>query len=288
MFARLLKHFAFVCVLGACFFAAQIEADAACVWKVTGSNGHVLYLGGSMHGLQSTDYPLPAAYNRAFDLSSRIIFEDDSKGLTPGQLKKLLKSSEYPKNDSLKNHLDPRVYDYLRRLFAATGNTPEAEWSRVRPWALLMGLMASGTNSLGVEIYLMQRARANRKPIEGLESSREHLEIITGMTDHQAELALLASFASATPGTDKSKQVLDQWRAGNVEALARDFRESYRDLPSFYQRLIVDRNRNWIPIIERYLNGRETCFVVVGAGHIGGPDGIMAMLKARGYAIEQM
>ena len=158
MSAQLLKHFALVCVLGVCFFAAQIEADGACVWKVTGSNGHVLYLGGSMHGLQSTDYPLPAAYNRAFDLSSRIIFEDDSKGLTSGQLKKLLKSSEYPKNDSLKNHLDPRVYDYLRRLFAATGNTPEAEWSRVRPWALLMGLMASGTNSLGVEIYLTQRA----------------------------------------------------------------------------------------------------------------------------------
>ena len=265
-----------------------LEARAACVWKVSGPNGHILYLGGSMHGLQSTDYPLPAAYNRAFDLSSRIIFEDDSKGLTPGQLKKLLKSSEYPKNDSLKNHLDPRVYDYLRRLFAATSNTPEAQWSRLKPWALLMGLMATGTNSLGVEVYLTQRARANRKPIEGLESSREHLEIITGMTDHQAELALLASFAQATPGTDKSKSVLDQWRAGNAEALARDLRESYHDLPSFYQRLIVDRNRNWIPKIERYLNGRETCFVVVGAGHIGGPDGVMAMLKARGYGFEQM
>ena len=164
MFARLLKHLAFVCVSSVCLFAAEIEANAACVWKVTGANGHILYIGGSVHGLKSTDYPLPAAYNRAFDLSSRIIFEDDSKGLTPGQLKKLLKSSEYPKNDSLRNHLDPRVYDYLRRLFAATSNTPEAQWSRVKPWALLMGLMASGTNSLGVEVYLAQRAQqtANR------------------------------------------------------------------------------------------------------------------------------
>jgi hypothetical protein len=288
MFSDSIRKYSLSCAVVCAVVLPLVEARGACVWKVTGPNGHILYLGGSMHGLQSTDYPLPAAYNRAFDLSSRIIFEDDSKGLTPGQLKKLLKSSEYPKNDSLKNHLDPRVYDYLRRLFAATSKTPESQWSRARPWALLMGLMASGTNSLGVEVYLAQRARANRKPIEGLESSREHLEIITGMTDQQAELALLASFAQAAPGTDKNKSVLDQWRAGNAEALARDLRESYHDLPSFYQRLIVDRNRNWVPKIERYLNGRETCFVVVGAGHIGGPEGVMAMLKARGYTIEQM
>jgi uncharacterized protein YbaP (TraB family) len=264
------------------------EARAACVWKVTGSDGHTLYLGGSMHGLHSTDYPLPAAYNRAFELSSRIVFEDDLKPLTPGQLKKLLKSGEYPKDDSLKNHVDPRVYDYLRRLFAAAGNTPEAQWSRLRPWALLMGLAAGGSNSLGVEFYLAQRARANHKPIEGLESSREHLEIIAGMTDQQAELALLASLVSAAPGTDKSKMVRDQWRAGNAEAMARDLRESYHDLPSFYQRLVVDRNHNWIAKIERYLNSRETYFVVAGAGHMGGPEGVLALLKERGYGIEQM
>ncbi len=65
-------------------------------------------------------------------------------------------------------------------------------------------------------------------------------------------------------------------------------REDYRDLPSFYQRLVVDRNRNWIPKIERYLNGEETCFVVVGAGHMGGPEGVIALLKARGYRIEEL
>ncbi len=198
-----------------------VEAQAACVWKVTGANGHVLYLGGSLHGLQSTDYPLPAAYNRAFDLSSRIVFEDDLKPLSPSQMRRFVKACEYPKNDNLKNHIDPRVYDYLRRFFAAAGAS-EAQWSRLRPWALMMGFMAAGSNSLGVEPYLAQRARANRKRIDGLESSREHQEIISSMTDHQAELALLASFISAAPGTDKGKSIREQWRAGNAEALARD------------------------------------------------------------------
>src|SRR5713226_4528553 len=90
---------------------------ASCVWKVTGPNGGTLYLGGSIHFLRSSDYPLPAAYNRAFDSSSRLVFEADPKVLG-GAFKGFIKAGQYPKGDNLKNHVDPRTYDYLRRVFA--------------------------------------------------------------------------------------------------------------------------------------------------------------------------
>lgn len=253
---------------------------------MTGPNGSVLYLGGSIHGLDATDYPLPSAYNRAFDLSSRVVFEDDESA-SPGKVRSFLKSLEYPKSDSLKNHVDPRVYDYLRRMFALA-HVAEADFSRLRPWALVMTFASGGTNSLGVEAYLSRRAHANHKPIEGLESFREHVEIISGLNDHQAQLVLLAGFIPQAPGTDKSKTILSKWRAGNVDAIARDMRNDFTDLPSFYQRLIIDRNRSWIPKIERYMQRRDTSFVVAGAGHMGGPEGVLALLKARGYRIEEL
>jgi uncharacterized protein len=287
MFPRLLRpQTVCFCLLTLFYTGAAEGAHAASVWKVTGRNGAVLYLGGSMHGLNSTDYPLPSAYNRAFDPSSRIVFEDDESA-SPAKVKSFLKSFEYPKNDNLKNHIDPRVYDYLRRIFAL-GNVPEAQFSRLRPWALVMAFSSGSTNSLGVEAYLSQRAHANHKPIEGLESFREHAEIISGLDDHQAQLVLLAGFIPQAAGTDKRKELVSAWRTGNVDALARDMRNDYRDLPSFYQRLIVDRNRKWIPKIERYLQDRQTSFVVAGAGHMGGPDGVLALLKARGYRIEEL
>jgi uncharacterized protein YbaP (TraB family) len=202
-------------------------------------------------------------------------------------VKSFLKSGEYPKNDSLKNHIDPRVYDYLRRVFTLW-HVPEAQFAKLRPWALVWSFSSSGTNSLGIESYLAQRAQANRKPIEGLESFREHAAIISGLSDHQAQLVLLAGFIPQAPGTDARKALINAWRAGDADAIARNMRESYRDLPSFFQRIIVDRNRNWIPKIERYVKGRETCFVVVGAAHMGGPDGVLALLKQRGYKIEQI
>src|SRR6266851_7008428 len=131
-------------IIGGCITSTH----AACVWKVTGPSGGTVYLGGSFHGLMSTDYPFPSAYNRAFDVCSRLVLEDDPK-VSPSKIKGFLKSGEYSGNDNLKNHIDPRVYDYLRRVFAIW-NVPEADFSKFRPWTLVMWFASFGTNELGI------------------------------------------------------------------------------------------------------------------------------------------
>ena len=264
--------------------AAPPSAPAASVWKVTGPNGGMIYLGGSVHGLASTDYPLPSAYNRAFDASSALVIEEDPN-VSRRATEKLYKSGFYGKGDSLRNHVDPRTYDYVRRVFAI-GGVPETEIAKCKPWMLIMMLWSQGTNGLGVEAFLIERARANHKPILGLESFREHAEVISSLSDKQAELVLLATFIPQAPGTDLQKQMLNAWRRGDADAIAQLGRQSSSDLPSFAERLIVERNRNWIPKIERYLHDRRTYFVVAGAAHMGGPNGVIALLRARGYRVE--
>src|ERR1700730_9909416 len=107
---------------------------ATCVWKVTTPDGHSLYLGGSFHALRPSDYPLPSQYNRAFDASSRLAFEDDPK-TGAAAFNALMKAGEYPRGDNLKNHVDPRTYAYLRRFFALR-NVPESTFSKYRPWLI--------------------------------------------------------------------------------------------------------------------------------------------------------
>ena len=58
--------------------------------------------------------------------------------------------------------------------------------------------------------------------------------------------------------------------------------------PAIYERLLVARNRNWLPQLEALFNRSGRAFVVVGAAHLIGPDGLIAMLKAKGYLLEQM
>ncbi len=265
------------------------RAEHACVWKVSGPKGGTLYLGGSMHALRGTDYPLPAAYNRAFDASDRLVFETE-----PGAFPKLEKRRDkvglYPSGDSLKNHIDPRTYDYLRRFFARLG-TPEAEFTKFRPWYLALQMRLPGksglSSSLGVDSYLGSRARANRKAISGLESAREHLDVFSGLSDRQGEAILLVELIKSQEGPQLDGMVA-QWRHGEVDAIERDSKKSLADFPAFAERIIDQRNRNWMPKIERALASHHTYFVVVGAAHLGGPNGLLALLRARGYRVEPL
>jgi uncharacterized protein YbaP (TraB family) len=281
-----LSSFALFAVFVTVWFAPRTALASSCVWKITGPNGGTLYLGGSVHALHKTDYPLPAAYNRALDASSRLVFEDDPKAGSREE-KELLRAGTYPKGDNLKNHVDRRTYDYLRRFFALV-NVPEAEFAKYRPW--LLDIMLSSPSSehwqLGVERYLQRRTGS--RPISGLESAKEHNSFFVDLSDREAEALLLILFINAGQSATGDNDVVHAWRHGDADALSRSVHDSFRDFPSFGRRLIDARNRNWLPKIEEYLRSGKTYFVVVGAGHMGGPSGLLAMLRARGYKVEQL
>jgi uncharacterized protein len=263
------------------------HADAASVWKITGLDGGTLFLGGSMHVLRPTDYPLPAAYNRAFDASSRLVLEEDPKSALR-EFRALLKAGEYRGKDNLKNHVDPRTYEYLRRFFALR-QIPEQQFIRYRPWLIDILITSPPPEyyGLGIESFLLKRAVANSKPVFGLESLREHNQVFVGLNDRESEALLLITFINAVQ-TSSGLNLVDLWRRGDADMLARLTYDAYRDLPSFGERLLSARNRNWLPKIEKYLGSGQTYFVIVGAAHMGGPDGLLSLLRARGYRIEQL
>ena len=131
----------YLIALSAICLATEAQAATACVWKVTRPDGKTVYLGGSVHSLRESDYPLPAAYMRAFDASSRIAFEVDAKALKESS-KSLVQNGKYRPGDSLKNHVDARTYAYMRRLFELM-NVPEASFSQYRPWFIVLMLQSA-------------------------------------------------------------------------------------------------------------------------------------------------
>lgn len=247
-----------------------------------------MYLGGSVHALRSADYPLPAAYNDAMSRSSRVVFEDDPK-TEAREAKELLRAGTYPKGDTLKNHVDPRTYAYIRRFFALL-NVPESEFSKYRPWLLDVLLSSPSIENwrLGIEQYLQRRAAANSKPVSGLESPREHNAFFVNLTDRESEALLLILFIDAARESPTGTTLIKAWRRGDAEELHRIVRESFQDFPSLARGLLDTRNRNWLSKIDGYLRSGQTYFVVVGAGHMGGPNGLLALLKSRGCKIEQL
>jgi len=282
-----LSRFAALCALGLFSLLPGSAVASSCVWKVTGPGGGTMYLGGSVHALRKSDYPLPAPYERAFDASSRLVFENDPKAGSR-EAKELIRAGTYSKGDALKNHVDPRTYAYIRRFFALV-NVPETEFAKYRPWLLNVMLSSPSYQNwqLGVERFLERRAAEKSKPMSGLESPKEHNAVFVDLNDRESEALLLILFINAAH-EGSSVSMINAWRRGDAETLHRLLVDSFQDFPSLARRLVDVRNQNWLPKIDGYLRSGKTCFVVVGAGHTGGSNGLLALLKARGCKIEQL
>ena len=268
-------------------WATHASDAASCVWKVTSPNGGTLFLGGSAHALRSSDYPLPAPYGRALDASSRLVFETDLQ-TNAAATKGLVKAGRYPKGDSLKNHVDPRTYAYVQRFFSLQ-NIPEQKYNTYRPWLIELILESPPTENaqLGVERYLQRRAQSNHKPITGLESADEHIASFLGLSDREGEALLLIHFINLGRTDLGGGTMLNAWRRGDADTLARFLHDAYQDFPAFADRIVTARNRKWIPKIEGYIKSGQIYFVVAGAGHMGGSEGVVALLRSRGYTVEQ-
>src|ERR1022692_3873799 len=145
----------------------------------------------------------------------------------------------------------------------------------------------SENSQLGVEQFLEQRAVTNHKSITGLESVQEHMAPFVGLNDREGEALLLIHFINMGRANPGFGSILDSWRHGDADVLARHMRDEYQDFPAFMDRIVTARNRRWIPKIEEFIKSGQTYFVVAGAGHMGGSEGVVALLRARGYTIEQ-
>src|SRR5436190_22162169 len=158
----------------AVFLTTEPVLAAACVWKVTDSKGGVVYLGGSYHALRKSDYPLPGAFEKAFDVSTRLAFEIEYK--SDGFADSFFRAGLYPVGDQLKNHVNPRTYQYLCRVLAQSKLTQELI-ATYGPWFLAFMLDDPSSDAfssqLGVENFLARRAHAKNKSTTGLESTME-------------------------------------------------------------------------------------------------------------------
>ncbi len=81
--------------------------------------------------------------------------------------------------------------------------------------------------------------------------------------------------------------MVDAWTQGNIKDLER-LLEGMREYPELYQALVVSRNQNWLPHIEQALQQQKPVFIVVGTLHLLGKEGLVTVLKEKGYAVEQL
>ena len=258
------------------------------VWSIHRPGGGTVYLAGSVHVLDTARSRLPPAFDSAWRDAERVVMELDMDDLDPAAAASFLAAhATIGDGESLRTLLGAERFARVDMQARALG-LPLDSVAQLEPWAVALALtqlqlVKLGLDpSQGVEQQLTARARAEGKPIAGLETIDEQLGVLDGLSSmDQARFLELTAGESDSMATELDG-ILTAWRRADTAALERLLLVEYERLPTLYGPLVTDRNRRWLPQIEALLARPDDTLVVVGTLHLVGPDGLLALLKDRG------
>jgi len=272
---------------------AQAPTGRSFVWKATGRQT-AIYLVGSVHLLSKDYYPLNPTLDQAFKDTDLLVEELDLGEMAePTAQMRMLTRGMLPAGQTLDKVVAPDTYEMVKVRAAALG-LPFEPLRQFKPWSLSLMLMSLEWNNagfgadLGLDKYFYDKARADGRLIQGLETPEYQISRLDEMSAEQQDRFLAGTLKDLETGPQSVEDLAKAWKAGDAAAIQRLAIDDLMKEKELYQRMILDRNRNWLPKIEALFNRRGRALVVVGAAHLVGPDGLLEMLTAKGYTIEQL
>lgn len=264
---------------------------AAPVWVVKSKAGEIT-LFGSVH-LLPKDVPWRSRrLDEALARAQSLWFEVPIDGATSFRAEQMIRQrGALPAGESLSQKLDDAARQRLALAEAKVGATP-AEIEAARPWLADLTLTAfqdqsqGATAAHGVE-WVVQSVVESKIPRRSLESIEDQISFLADSDEIDQLDSLRHTVTDILDRPDLFDRVLQAWSAGDLKTLTALSVEDMRaQSPRLYNRLIVQRNAAWIPILRRQLARHERAVVVVGVGHLIGPDSVIAKLQAAGYKVE--
>lgn len=271
--------------------ARDANAPRYLFWQVS-APGATLYLFGSIHFGSADMYPLSRAVERAFGASDALVVEANIAAADPEQTAQWMAAQAmYQDGSTLDQKLAPATWQRLTKTATDLG-MPTQLLSRQRPWLVSLTLSALAmqrygySDELGIDNHFLQAAGG--KAIIELESIQQQLAFFDGFSEQEQEAMLVQTLDDIARGPELLQKTANAWRAGadsELDSLLNDAFRSDAAARRLYRVLIVDRNAAMTAKLAALLKRGGTYFVVVGAAHLVGDQGIVSQLRERGYRI---
>ncbi len=263
------------------------------VWLATKGNNKV-YLGGTIHMLRSSDYPLPFEYETAYSNADNLYFEIDIDQMNdPSAQLGMLQRLMYSDGRTLQSVLNADAYQLLTD-YVAKFSMPMMMLQNMKPGLVmstleLLEFQTRGFTQNGVDVYFHQRAKDDDKPIYAFETIDEQIGFIEKMGEGEESEYIMLSLRDLEKIDSDIESMISIWRNGESEDLVDLFVEDMqKNTPGVYQSLLLDRNHKWMPTLEAMFDDADTELALVGVAHLVGDDGLVELLRKRGYEVEQL
>jgi uncharacterized protein YbaP (TraB family) len=278
-------------VLGLVLFAAGPALAKPAVWVLRDADSTIL-LFGSVHmlppNLDWTPAPLAEALAQADDLWFEVPLDEAASAEISAQA---ARQAVLPPGERLTAMLDPTSLARLKRLSRKL-KIPVEALDGLQPWMAEVQLsvafleMRGGLTNEGVEQRVAALARPDVR-VKAFETAPQQVAILAGDNRAAQLTSLKETLRELTKDPGAYDRMLKAWLTGDTKALDKEAVEPMRKAtPTTYESLVVNRNKAWVTIIRERLAGSGRTVMVVGAGHLVGPDSVPGMLRAAGIPVE--
>lgn len=170
-----------------------------------------------------------------------------------------------------------------------------AQLDMFRPWFAALTLSTSAVTRAGydptsgvdskIETIFGERGITPK----GLETAEQQIKVFAGMSREDELEYLRQTIADYREASTELDEMVSNWAAGDIAAMEEMFVvEMKEDDQALYDALLTNRNANWVVQVEEMLKGKGVIFIAVGAGHLVGPESVIAMLEAKGIKAERV
>jgi len=273
---------------------ALSQSQKSFLWKVQ-SKTSTVYVLGSLHFATKDIYPLNERIESAFDQSDSLVVEANVNDVKKIDIQKLMERAVYSDKDTLEKHISTETLEALKKEAGELG-IPFELLNKQKPWFLAMTLASLESiklgldPNLGIDHYFLSKAEGKKKILE-LESIDYQINLLSGFSDKDQELFLIYTLKDLQIMEQEVNQLTQAWISGDTKSmeslLTKSLSEDKR-LFTIFEKLIFGRNRRMASRIEDFLETKETYFVIVGAGHLVGRQGVIELLRGKGYLVEQL
>lgn len=271
------------------------ELAKSLLWEVSG-NGLTKpsYVYGTIHIISSEDYFLPKGTLSAIDAADEVIFEIDMNEMTDitSQMG-LLKDVFMNDNKSLKDLLSDEDYKVVSDHFEKMG-LPLFMFERMKPMFLTVfastdfdpsGLQNGSMKSYEFEFFEM--ASKSGKPVSGLETIAFQMGIFDKIPYDKQATMLVESIKNADVGGTEFEEMVNVYKTQNIDAMVSMISDDESGMGEYEDILVDGRNKNWIPLMQEKMKLKQV-FFAVGAGHLGGKNGVINLLRDEGYTLKPL
>lgn len=274
------------------FIGIYCRADSS-VWRVDSAESTV-YLGGTCHMLRASDWPLPLAFERAYSQSDVLVFETNLEAMETSEFQmKLLQFVQLPDGVRLESLLSPQVYQDLAN-YCASNQLPVEALQRLKPSFAMISLallqyQKLGVTQEGVDLHYLKKAQADAKPVDFFETLEDQIALLSALGEGNEDDFVRYSLDEMKSAAEMIHQILAYWRSGDRAGLNTIINEEMRTAsPEMYRHMLADRNQRWMPKILQYFETPAVEYVLVGAAHLVGEDGLLQKLEHNGFKVTQL